>query len=177
VPTRTNSKTSVKRAPRTLGIDPGTVVTGYGIIDPTTGKALDYGCIKPPRKLLLSERYDIIYRGVNALIEKYQPEALAVETQYVGKNVQSALKLGMATGIVILVATRNNLPIFAYSPSKVKSAVVGNGRASKEQIQGMMQKLLGLSQIPEPDDAADALALAFCHIEASKSPLAGTHQV
>ncbi len=163
--------------PRTLGIDPGTIVTGYGVIDPQTGKAVDYGSIKPPAKLLLSERYHIIHRGVTELIKIHQPEAVAVETQYVSKNVQSTIKLGMARGMVILAATQAGIPVFEYTPSKAKSAVVGNGAASKEQVQGMIQKLLALPEPPDPEDAADALALAYCHIETSKSPLAKESRV
>ena len=160
------------KPPLTLGIDPGTLVTGYGIIDPQTGRAIDYGCIRPPRKLRLSERYAIIYRSISELIDRYEPEAVSVETQYVNRNVQSALKLSVARGLVILAATQREIPVFEYTPSKAKIAVVGNGRASKEQVQAMIQKLLVLAKPPEPEDAADALALAYCHIEMSKSPLA-----
>ncbi len=97
---------------------------------------------------------------------KYKPDCLAVETQYVKKNVQSAIKLGMARGAVVIAAARRKVQIFEYAPTKAKLAVVGTGRASKQQVQGMVQRLLNLPTIPEPEDAADALALAICHAQA-----------
>jgi crossover junction endodeoxyribonuclease RuvC len=148
-----------------LGIDPGTRVTGYGLIDliQTKEKIVDYGCIRPCPKMKLTDRYHVLYNGVAELILNHRPEALVVETQYIGANPQSALKLGMARGAIIIAAKQQGIPIFEYTPSKAKSAVVGNGKASKFQVQGMVKLLLGLSTIPEPEDAADALALALCH--------------
>lgn len=152
-----------------LGIDPGTVVTGFGIIrlqDLTHGyEALDYGCIRPPAHFKLSDRYLIIYNGIEELIDRYQPACLVVETQFVDKNVQSAMKLGMARGIAIIAAKKKSLPVYEYSPAKAKLAVVGTGKASKFQVQGMIQRLLNLAAVPEPEDAADALALAICHAQ------------
>lgn len=151
----------------TLGIDPGTRVTGFGIIlrEGTTYRALDYGCIRPPPSYSLPDRYLVIFEGVDALIEKYHPHSLAVETQYVKNNVQSAMKLGMARGAVLIAAARKGIAIHEYAPSKAKLAVTGTGRASKQQVQGMMQRLLSLASLPTPEDAADALALAFCHAQ------------
>lgn len=148
-----------------LGIDPGTRITGYGIvrIDGSKETAIDYGCIRPPSKMKLSDRYLAIYNGLEELLERYSPDAISVETQYVSKNPQSALKLGMARGVVIVAGKRRGVPIYEYTPSKAKLAVVGSGRASKEQVQGMVQRLLRLPSLPEPEDAADALALALCH--------------
>jgi crossover junction endodeoxyribonuclease RuvC len=148
-----------------LGIDPGTMVTGFGIISVAGSKfsAVDYGCIRPPAKLKLSDRYLVIFDALEALLEKYKPDAFVVETQYVDKNVQSAIKLGMARGIAIIAAKKKGIPVFEYAPSKAKNAVVGNGSASKTQVQKMVQLLLNLSELPEPEDAADALALAICH--------------
>lgn len=153
-----------------IGIDPGTVVTGYGIVVCNNGthQALDFGCIRPPAKLKLTDRYLIIFNGVEQLIKTYQPDALVVETQYVHKNVQSALKLGMARGIAIIAAKKNGLDVFEYAPSRAKRAVVGNGNASKFQVQKMVQSLLSLDLLPEPEDAADALALALCHAHSLK---------
>lgn len=155
-----------------LGIDPGTRITGYGVIskEGNTLRALDYGCIRPPPDAKLSERYLIIHESLDQLIQTYGPDAIVVETQYVHKNPQSALKLGMARGMVLLSARKKRIPIYEYSPARVKKAVVGNGRASKEQIQGMMKMRLQLAQIPEPDDPADALALAVCHAQALFTP-------
>jgi crossover junction endodeoxyribonuclease RuvC len=148
-----------------LGVDPGTLVTGYGVIRQTERywEPLDFGCICPPRKLKTQERYLIIFEGIDHLLEKYQPQAVSVETQFVHKNVQSALKLGMARGAVIIAAARRGIEVFEYAPTKAKQAIVGNGGASKFQVQKMVQMQLKLSQIPEPADAADALALALCH--------------
>lgn len=150
-----------------IGIDPGTLVSGYGIILCEQGvmKAIDYGCIRPPPTLKLTDRYLIIFEGVEELIERHRPQALVVETQFVQKNVQSAIKLGMARGIIIIAAKRKGIPVFEYGPTKAKSAVVGNGRASKQQVQGMVKLLLNLDSIPTPEDAADALALAICHAQ------------
>ena len=147
-----------------LGIDPGTQITGYGVIKAGSSfEALDFGCIRPPAKLPISQRYLIIFQGIDHLIEKYKPDAIAVETQFVYKNVQSAMKLGMARGMVILAGARKNIPLFEYAPKKAKLAVVGHGAASKHQVQKMIQALLRLPSAPTPEDAADALALAICH--------------
>ena len=157
-------------AQKILGVDPGTQITGYGIIN-TSGASynvVDYGCIKPPANVKLSDRYLIIFNGIDELIEKHSPEALVVETQFVNKNVQSAIKLGMARGIIILAAKRRGIPIFEYAPTRAKQAVVGNGRASKSQVQTMVQLLLRLSELPKPEDAADALALAICHAHSAR---------
>lgn len=148
-----------------LGIDPGTRVSGYGVIciRPHELVLLDYGCIRPPSGYKLSDRYLVIYEGIAELIEKYCPTAVVVETQFVHKNVQSAIKLGMARGTVIVAAKKGGISVFEYSPMVAKRAVVGHGRASKFQVQGMVQRLLKLSSPPQPEDAADALALAICH--------------
>lgn len=148
-----------------LGIDPGTAITGYGLIAFESSKyvALDYGCIRPPLTLKLTDRYLIIHEGVEELIERFSPSALVVETQYVAKNPQSALKLGMARGAIMMAGKRKKVPIFAYSPTEAKRAVVGTGKASKQQVQKMVQQILHLPLPPQPEDAADALALAICH--------------
>ena len=150
-----------------IGVDPGTRVTGYGIIEFKGNRyqAVDFGCIRPPSSLRLSARYHIIYDGICALLDDFQPDALAVETQYMQKNVQSALKLGMARGMIILAAEQRGIPIYEYTPTKAKLAVVGSGRASKQQVQAMIQRLLMLSQPPQPEDASDALSLAICHAQ------------
>lgn len=151
-----------------IGIDPGTIATGYGIIriEGHHMLLLDFGCIRPPAKKKLTDRYLIIYEGVEELLLEYTPQVLVVESQYVHRNPQSALKLGMARGMAILAAKKKGLSVFEYAPSKAKRAVVGNGRASKYQVQAMVGKLLNLASSPEPEDAADALALAICHAHA-----------
>lgn len=150
-----------------IGIDPGTRITGYGVIEVqgTTYRTIDYGCIRPPPTLKLSDRYLILFNAIDELLIKYRPHALAVETQYVEKNVQSSIKLGMARGAAIIAAKRQGLSVFEYAPTKAKLAVVGNGKASKGQVQGMVKLLLSLKEIPTPEDAADALALAICHAQ------------
>lgn len=150
-----------------MGIDPGTQITGFGIIkvNGNVYQALDYGCVRPPSKFKLTDRYLVIYNALEEILTKYRPHALAVETQYVDmkKSAQSAIKLGMARGVVILAAKKRGVPVFEYAPSKAKLAVVGKGSASKSQVQKMVQLLLRLEKIPHPEDAADALALAICH--------------
>jgi crossover junction endodeoxyribonuclease RuvC len=148
-----------------LGVDPGTRVTGYGLIR-SNGKeceTIDFGCIRPPVKLIAHERYLAIFEAIEHLLDKYTPEAVAVETQFFHKNAQSAMKLGMARCAVILAALKRGIKVYEYAPRKAKLAVVGHGGASKFQVQKMIQVILKLKEIPEPEDAADALALAICH--------------
>ncbi|HSX38572.1 MAG TPA: crossover junction endodeoxyribonuclease RuvC [Chlamydiales bacterium] len=145
-----------------LGIDPGTRITGYGIIRLPL-EPIDFGCIRPPFQLPLEERYHILFNAVEALIGQHQPDFIAVESQFVLKNAQSAIKLGMAKGMVLLAGARAKIPVSEYAPKKAKLAVVGTGRASKSLVQKMIQSLLRLPVLPEPEDAADALALAICH--------------
>jgi crossover junction endodeoxyribonuclease RuvC len=152
-----------------LGIDPGTRSTGYGVIKVGHRRTepIDFGCIRPPLHLDPPQKYLVLFNAIEQLIEKYNPEAVAVESQFVYKNVQSAMKLGMARGVAILAASRRQIPVFEYAPKKAKLAVVGNGSASKEQVQKMIQLLLCLPHLPQPEDAADALALAICHAHAN----------
>jgi len=157
---------SNSRKYRILGIDPGTRVTGYGVIESTLSShvPLDYGCIRPPPTKPLNERYLILFNAIESLIDKYKPDAVAVETQFVSKNPQSALKLGMARGVTLLAATKNNVEVFEYAPKVAKLAAVGRGTASKGDVQRMIQVLLQLKEPPTPEDAADALSIALCHI-------------
>lgn len=147
-----------------LGIDPGTGTTGFGVIRFSSQRltALNFGCVRPPAKYKISDRYLIIFDALNEIIDAFQPNFLAIETQYVKKNVQSALKLGMARGIAIVAAKKKGIDVFEYSPTKAKLAVTGTGTASKFQVQGMVGKILNIAN-PIPEDAADALALAICH--------------
>lgn len=158
---------SENKRKRILGIDPGTRISGFGIIDVEDRNytPIDYGCIRPPVNYILSDRYLVLYTSVIELIKKYEPTAIVVETQFVYKNIQSAIKLGMARGAVLIAAKSCGLPIYEYAPTKAKKAVVGKGRASKYQVQSMVKHLLNLETVPEPEDAADALALAICHAQ------------
>ncbi len=161
-----------------LGIDPGTLITGYALIK-TLGRLyqlIDYGCIKPPSTFKLSDRYLIIFDALEQLIDHHQPTELSVETQFVQKNVQSALKLGMARGIALVAAKKKGLRVFEYSPTEAKKAVVGNGKASKFQVQSMVKQILSLQEIPKPEDAADALSLAICHAHCA-SFLRSKHEI
>jgi crossover junction endodeoxyribonuclease RuvC len=162
-----------------LGIDPGSRVTGYGVIRvlPRGYEAVDFGCIRPSTSKKASVRYKTIFEGVLELLDLYKPQALAIETQYVHKNILSAIKLGKAAGVIMVAASLREIPIFEYAPSKAKKAVVGNGQATKEQVQRMVKALLSLSKIPEPADAADALALAICHANALRFNIHTQHLI
>lgn len=158
-----------------LGIDPGTRVTGYGVISCSHGAAhgtatpLDFGCIRTDEKAELPQRFLTIFDGLLSLISRFSPEAISVETQFFAKNAKSALAIGMARGVVLLAAAKSGVPIYQYAPSQAKLAVVGSGKASKDQVQRMIQMLLRLRELPQPDDAADALALALCHLHRTTS--------
>jgi crossover junction endodeoxyribonuclease RuvC len=153
---------------RVLGIDPGSRLTGYGIVDQTPA-GIAYvasGCIRSSRGAFV-ERLGEIYRGVAELIEAYAPDAVAVEEVFVARNPASALKLGQARGAAIAAAVAGNVAVSEYAARRVKQAVVGTGRASKEQVQHMVRALLRLPGIPSAD-AADALAIAICHVNTSR---------
>jgi crossover junction endodeoxyribonuclease RuvC len=148
-----------------LGIDPGIAITGYGVIKYEGNKftTIDYGAVLTSPKSSMPERLSIINRDLSDLIEKYKPDAFAVEELFFNKNVKTALTVGHARGVVLLTAYVHGLNIFEYTPLQVKQAVVGYGRADKSQIQQMVKILLNLKEIPKPDDVADALAIAVCH--------------
>lgn len=150
---------------RIIGIDPGIRCTGYGII--TVGKGdpqvVDYGTIKPPVSGSIGDRLAVLYDDLDHLIKKYPVDAFAIEDSFFGVNVRSALVLGHARGAALLCASHNQLQSSEYAPRKVKLAVTGNGRATKEQVQFMVQRILGMEQAPSPLDASDALAVAICH--------------
>ncbi len=148
---------------RILGIDPGSRVTGYGVIDSDGRRSRHVadGCIRI-EPVALAERLGTIYRGVLAVVERYQPQTLAVEEVFLSRNPSSALKLGHARGAAICAGVSRALPVAEYSARAVKLAVVGLGAADKAQVQHMVCRLLGLVEAP-PEDAADALAVALCH--------------
>lgn len=156
-----------------IGIDPGTRVTGYGIIliDGNRFEPIDFGCIRPPPDLLLSDRYQIIYESLQALLLRHTPDEMALEMPFMSKNPQSTLKLGIAMGTALLAAKLCNMKVFGYSPREVKSFIAGTGKAGKFQIQNTVSRLLMLSSLPTPHDAADALAIALCHASAPEVDL------
>lgn len=151
---------------RVLGIDPGSETTGYGVIDTDgrTHRLAEYGTIRPRPKTSFAEKLLYIERHLQSLIERVKPDAVALEEAFYAVNVKTALKLGQVRGVALLVAARAGLPIYEYSPLEVKSAITGYGRAEKHQVQQMVKILLRLPAVPEPHDAADALAVAICHI-------------
>jgi crossover junction endodeoxyribonuclease RuvC len=148
-----------------LGIDPGTLVTGYGIIELAGGTArlIASGMVRNGSDRPMSERLKVIHEALVLVIRKYRPDQAAVETAFYGKNAQSALKLGQARGVAILAAVSGGLPLAEYSPREIKKAVVGNGNASKQQVQYMIRSLLRMTGAPAPFDVTDALAVAVCH--------------
>lgn len=148
-----------------LGIDPGTANTGYGVVARSGGRlvALDGGTIETSASLSPGERLAIIHTRVGELIDTHDPGSLAVEDLYFGTNARSAFAVGQARGVVILAAGQRGLPCASYTPQQVKAAVCGSGRAEKGQVQRMVQRLLALTELPSPDHAADALAVAICH--------------
>jgi crossover junction endodeoxyribonuclease RuvC len=159
-----------------LGVDPGTAITGYGIVrsDDEALTMIDYGAITTPADWRLPRRLQHIHQELSALIAKYQPTDAVVEKLFFSKNVRTALSVGQARGVALLAAAQAGLTIHEYTPLQVKQAVVGYGRAEKQQIQQMVKMLLRLDAIPQPDDAADALAVAICHAHSAKfSDVAG----
>jgi crossover junction endodeoxyribonuclease RuvC len=151
---------------RIIGVDPGSDTTGYGVID-SDGRHYDlveYAGIRGPKHLSFAERLLAISRKLEEVIERLSPQACAVEDTFYAVNVKSALKLGQARGAVLVVAARAGVEVFEYSPLEIKSALVGYGRAEKQQVQEMVRVLLGMKNVPEPLDASDALAVAICHV-------------
>lgn len=148
-----------------LGIDPGTVNTGFGMIRADEGQLHYVGCgvISTSPKSPIAQRLKIIYDGLKEVIHKFGPHVMAVENIFIARNVNSALKLGHARGVAILAAVNSELDVFEYTPAEVKKAVAGNGRAGKEQIKEMVRLLLSQARLPDSHDASDALALAICH--------------
>jgi crossover junction endodeoxyribonuclease RuvC len=155
-----------------LGVDPGTTITGYGIIDfrKNNFKRIANGCIKLPPKKQLPEKLEIIYNELAKLIKTYKPDEFAIETAFYGKNVQSAMKIGYARGVSLLAAIHNKIPASEYSPGEVKKAVVGKGSASKEQVGYMVKSILNLKKVKFKPDESDALAIALCHAFRLKIP-------
>jgi crossover junction endodeoxyribonuclease RuvC len=153
-----------------LGVDPGTAITGYGLVrgEGDELRLVDYGAINTSSDESLPQRLQEIYRQLTALIQERQPAAAAVEKLFFSRNVRTALSVGQARGVALLAMANAELEIHEYTPLEVKQAVVGYGRASKEQVQEMVKVLLGLDSVPQPDDAADAIAVAICHIHSAR---------
>jgi crossover junction endodeoxyribonuclease RuvC len=152
---------------RVLGIDPGTITMGYGVIESQDDdiSLIKYGALNTPSRSPIGERLSFLYDKLMTIIAEYRPEALAVEEPFVAKNARSAFAVGRAQAIAILAAANSHIPCYEYTPREVKQRVANYGASGKEQIQQMVMLQLGLSQIPDPNDAADALAVALCHLQ------------
>lgn len=152
-----------------LGIDPGVAITGYGVISyqGSKFKVLEYGAVLTKSGLELPQRLLKIYNDLTLIIQRFNPDVFAIEELFFNKNIKTALSVGHARGVAVLCAANQDLPVFEYTPLQVKQAVVGYGRADKNQVQQMVKIMLGLNAIPKPDDVADALAVAICHAHSS----------
>jgi crossover junction endodeoxyribonuclease RuvC len=147
-----------------LGIDPGTARLGYGVVE-RQGSILtmrDYGCLETVNDRPLEQRLLLIHEGLTELIESHRPAAVGVERLFFNKNTRTAMAVGQARGVVLLTAAEHGVPVVEYGPHEVKVAVTGYGRAPKDQVQRMVQLVLSMTELPRPDDAADALAVAVC---------------
>lgn len=156
-----------------LGVDPGTIFTGYGIINQNKNffNLVKNGLIKLPSSKQLPQKLEIIYDELDKVIRIYKPDEFAIETAFYGKNVQSAMKIGYARGVSILAAVHNKVPTSEYSPREIKKAIVGTGAASKEQVNYMIKTILELKETKMRFDESDALAVALCHAFRMKSPV------
>lgn len=162
---------------RIIGVDPGSEVTGYGVIDSDGSRhiAVEFaGITASPRQLSFPQRLLAICEGLEEVISRVNPSLCAVEGAFYATNVKSALKLGQVRGVVLLAAARAGLPVYEYTPLEIKSALVGYGHAEKRQVQAMVRLLLGLQEGPEPLDASDALAVAICHAHSAGARLRTT---
>ncbi len=153
-----------------LGIDPGLATMGYGVVSYDGAKVnpVDYGTIQTPAKVPLPRRLVMLYEGVEELIDRHKPDDVALEELFFSKNVTTGIAVGHARGAVIVALRRYTESLYEYTPMQIKQAVVGYGKADKHQVQQMVRVLLGLREVPRPDDAADALAIAICHAHSSR---------
>ena len=154
-----------------LGIDPGYAIVGYGFLkyENYHFSVIDFGAIFTPAGMEFPDRLNVIFEDLSYLMQKYKPEAMAIEKLFFNTNKKTAVDVAQARGVILLTAKQNNCDIFEYTPLQVKQSVVGYGRAEKKQVQEMTKKILCLSSVPKPDDTADALAMAICHAHCSGS--------
>ncbi len=152
-----------------LGIDPGVAIVGYGVIEYKNGRMrpIDFGKVTSPAGMDLPKRLKMVYDGITQLIEMHHPDVVAVEELFFNTNVTTAIAVGHARGVILLAAANSNTKIYEYTPLQIKQAVAGYGRADKNQVQQMVKMFLKLSEVPKPDDTADALAVAICHANSS----------
>lgn len=149
-----------------LGIDPGYAIVGYGVIEFKSNRfsVVDYGAITTNAGTPFERRLELIYDDLNLLMGKFHPEAMSIEKLFYNTNAKTVIDVAQARGVTVLAAKKNNIPIFEYTPLQVKQGICGYGRADKKQVQSMVKSLLNLKEIPKPDDAADALAIALGHL-------------
>ncbi len=151
---------------RVLGVDPGTIKLGYGVVDGGDDlQMVDCGVLNLRPRTSVGERLRSVYEKLNTIIAQHHPDEAAIEEPFVGNNIRSALAIGRAQAVATLAAANQGLPIYYYSPAKIKQQVAGHGQSDKEQMQEMVRIQLGLPYPPQPSDAADALAVAICHIQ------------
>ncbi len=150
---------------RVLGIDPGYNIVGYGVIETNGCKVVDFGVITTPKSMSISSRLNTIYRACCELMETFKPEQVAFEELFFNTNNTTAIPVAEARGVLIVACKQYVDKLFEYTPLQIKQALTGNGRAEKKQVQFMVKNILGLSQMPKPDDAADALAVALTHMQ------------
>ena len=155
---------------RVLGIDPGFAITGYGIIDYEGNKfkLLESGAVTTEAGVSFPLRISKIYDDLTMLINKYNPDALSIEELFFNKNVKTAISVAHGRGAVLIAASKNNIPVYEYTPLQVKQAVVGYGRADKIQVQQMVKAILNLEKVPKLDDITDAMAIAICHAHSAR---------
>jgi len=151
---------------RILGIDPGTITMGYGVIEVKDDEValVDCSALTAPQPSTMGERLNYLHQRLLEVVSRYQPDVVAIEQPFMSKNVKSALAVGMAQAIAMLAAASKGIPIYEYTPAQVKQRVANYGGSSKEQVQAMVKIQLGLPEVPQPSDAADALAVALCHL-------------
>ncbi len=160
----------MEKIKRVIGVDPGLTITGFGILDYKGGqiRTVAFGTIKPPVKESLPNRLEYLNSHMTELLEKFEPNAFAIEDTFFSQNVKSALLLGQARGVLLLAAASKGIPSMDYAPRKVKQSVVGNGAADKTQVQYMVQQILKMDEPPKSLDISDALAIGLCHINQNK---------
>ena len=153
-----------------LGIDPGTATTGYGLIEEKAGKLMlvDFGVILTQPTHTLEQRLEILYDQLGDIIDEYNPDEIAIEELFFSNNAKTAMAVGQARGVILLATQKAGVPMSEYTPNQVKNGICGYGAADKKQVQKMVQLLLKLDEMPQPDDAADALAIAICHSSSRK---------
>lgn len=157
-----------------LGIDPGLAIIGWGVVEYKASKfrTIAYGALRTPAGIPTEDRLSLIYDGMKQLLETYHPDAMSVEELFFNTNVTTGIRVAEARGVILLAARQVNVPMQEYTPPQVKQAVVGYGKAEKAQVMAMVTRILGLKEIPRPDDTADALALAICHAHSGASRIA-----